>query len=62
MNIVELKQKVQTYRQDLKEKSGSTCMFSESGPVNMELIDSLVRTIEAQERRIAELERNRGLA
>ena len=60
MNLDELKTKVEANRDGLKEKSGKMCMFTESRPANMGLIDAMVSTIEAQERRIAELEKKVG--
>ncbi len=57
MTIDELKSKVETYRTGLEEKSGSMCMFSETGPVGMSLIDALVDMIEAQQSRIESLEK-----
>ena len=62
MNINELKSKVEKYRSDLEEKSGKACIFSETGPVGMSLIDALVAALESQELRIAELENGPRLA
>ena len=56
MTLDELKAKVEGYREDLKEKSGKGCVFSEGGPANMGLIDALASVLEAQEVRIAGLE------
>lgn len=57
MTIEELKDGVETYCQGLKAKAKSVVSFSESGPVGMSVIDSIVKVLETQEKRIAELER-----
>jgi len=57
MTIAELKTAVERYRQDLKSKAGKIVNFSESGPVGMTVIDSIVEMLEAQQKRIEELER-----
>lgn len=54
MKIEELKSKVESHRDGLKGKSG-VCMFSESGPVGMSVIDAIVAMIESQQREIDEL-------
>jgi hypothetical protein len=51
-----LKAKVEKHRDGLREKSG-VCMFSESGPVGMVVIDALVAAIESQQKQIDELNR-----
>lgn len=53
-----LKAEIESYRLDLKAKSGQIVSFSEAGPAGMKLIDALVHVIENLERRIAELERH----
>ncbi len=60
MTTEELKVKVESYRHDLKAKSGSTCLCSEEGPVGMSLIDAIIATLEAQQTRIQELEQKLG--
>ncbi len=60
MNIEELRSTVESYRSGLKEKSGSVCMFTESGPVGMSLIDAILAVLEAQDRRIEEIARKVG--
>jgi hypothetical protein len=57
MTVQELKNTIESYRQDLKKKSRSIVAFSETGPVGMSIIDSIVRVLEAQQKRIEELER-----
>jgi hypothetical protein len=56
MKIDELKQRIEKCRSDLKQKDGRICSFSETGPVNIGLIDAITEVLEAQERRIKELE------
>jgi hypothetical protein len=60
VTIQEMKSKIEPYRQDLKEKSGQHCRFSETGPVGMSVIDAPVAMIEAQQEQIDEL-RNDGI-
>src|SRR5262249_45256797 len=55
VRIDELKSKVESYRTSLKDKSGKPCIFGESGPVGMSVIDALVAMIESQQREIDEL-------
>jgi len=57
MTIEELKQRIEEHRAGLKDKSGTSCMFSETGPVGMSVIDAVVAALEAQEERIGVLER-----
>ena len=57
MTVEELRTAVETYRTGLEGKSGKLVKFSKSGPVGMEMIDVLVKTVEAQEKRIAALEK-----
>ncbi len=57
MKIQELKSVVEAYRQRVKEKAGKLVGFSETGPVGMSVIDSVVKVLEAQDKRIEELER-----
>ena len=57
MTVQELKNAVEAYRQDLKKKGASVVTFSETGPVGMSIIDSVVRVLESQQKRIDELER-----
>jgi hypothetical protein len=54
MTVQELKKKVESYR--LKTKSGKITAFSEAGPVGMDVIDSVVSVLEAQEKRIEKVE------
>jgi hypothetical protein len=56
MTVQELKKKVESYRESLKTKSGKITAFSEAGPVGMDVIDSVVSVLEAQEKRIGEVE------
>ena len=56
MNVDELKAKVEAHRESLKTKTG-ICHFSPSGPVGISVIDAIVTTLEAQQRRIDELEK-----
>lgn len=60
MTTKELKAKVESYRDDLKAKSGSSCLFSAEGPVGMSLIDAIIATLDAQQTRIQELEQKLG--
>ena len=55
MMINDLKARVESYREDLKKKSGGVCLFSENGPVGMSVVDALVATIEAQQKQIEDL-------
>jgi hypothetical protein len=48
-------------RQWLAGQPGGVCVFSESGPVGIGLIDAVVQAIEFQDRRIAELEARMGM-
>jgi len=57
MTVQELRNAVEACRQDLKKKSGRMVMFSETGPVGLGLIDSVLAVFEAQQKRIEELER-----
>lgn len=57
MPLDELKAKVEAHRESLKAKSGHLVHFSETGPVGIGLIDAIVALLEAQERRIAEVEK-----
>jgi hypothetical protein len=57
MKIEELKSVIQSYRERLEDKEGKVCVFGKDGPVGMRLIDALVKTLEAQERRIQILEK-----
>ena len=58
MDIQELKSEVDRYRDKLKEKKGHVCTWGQNGPVGMQLIDVLVETLEAQQKRIEALEKN----
>ncbi len=58
MTLEKLKAEVAEHRAGLKSKTGTVCMFSESGPVGMSLIDAIVKVLEDQERRIKELDAN----
>jgi len=58
MDIQELKSEVDRYRDKLKEKKGHVCTWGKNGPVGMQLIDVLVETLEAQQKRIEALEKN----
>jgi hypothetical protein len=58
MDIQELKSEVDKYRDKLKEKKGHVCTWGKNGPVGMRLIDVLVETLEAQQKRIEALEKN----
>jgi hypothetical protein len=57
MTLDELKAKVEDHRESLKGKSGHMVYFSETGPVGIGLIDAIVATMEAQQRRIEEIEK-----
>ncbi len=57
MTVEELKQKVESYREGLKTRTGKLTKFSDTGPVGMGVIDAVVRVLEAQEKRIEALER-----
>ncbi len=56
MTIDKLKSNVEAYRKSLEEKSGEMCMFSETGPVSMGVIDAIVTAIGSQQQRIEALE------
>lgn len=58
MKIDELKVTVEKYRAEMKDKGGRVVVSSESGPVGMQLIDALVACIEAQDRKIAEMQKS----
>ncbi len=57
MNIDKLKAEVEAYREKLKGKSGEVCIFSETGPVGMSLIDAIVTVLEAQQQQINDIEK-----
>jgi len=57
MTVRELKELVEAYSEGLKGKHGKITTLSETGPVGIGIIDSIVRVLEAQENRIDELER-----
>jgi len=56
MTIDELKTRIESYREDLRSKSGSRCLSSEAGPVGMELVEAIVTVLEDQQKRINQLE------
>jgi hypothetical protein len=56
MKIDELKRRIEKCRSDLKQKDGRICSFSETGPVNIGLIDAIADVLEAPDQRIRELE------
>jgi hypothetical protein len=56
MTVDELKAKVESYREGLKEKVGHPIVFAMSGPVGMSVIDAIVDTLETMEKRIKELD------
>jgi hypothetical protein len=56
MTVQELKVAVEAMRESLKQKNGSIVKASESGPVGISIIESIVRALEAQEERINRLE------
>lgn len=60
MKIDELREKVESYRAGLKDKSGKV-MWSGNGPVGMSVIDAMLAVIESQELRIAEIEAHSGV-
>jgi hypothetical protein len=57
MRIDALKTRVAEYRESLAEKKGHMVSSTDNGPIGMDLIDDLVRVLESQEMRIAELEK-----
>ena len=57
MTVQEVKELAEAYREALKEQAGKITAFSETGPVGIGIIDSIVRVLEAQQNRIDELER-----
>ena len=57
MTAQELKDKVESYREAMKAKSGKVMVASEAGPVGLGVIDSVVSVLQAHEKRIEELER-----
>ena len=57
MTIAELKARVEKQREHLRQNDGNTCLMSESGPVGISVIDAIVQVLEAQQKRIDELER-----
>jgi len=57
MTVDELKAKVESYRQNLKGKSGKVIFSGAGGPVGIGIIDAIVATMEALEQRIQEIER-----
>ena len=57
MTIEELKREVEAYREDLKAKPGHLVASSETGPVGISLIEAIVATLETQQQRIEELEK-----
>ena len=56
MNVSDLKTRVEKYRENLKKNSGKACLFSETGPVGMSLIDAIVEVLDAQQKRIDALQ------
>lgn len=57
MTVQELKTKVESYRESLKEKKGKPCMWGDGGPVSLSVIEALIATIETQQKQIDDLER-----
>ena len=55
MLIQELKAVVAEYKDRLQSSGGAVVRISESGPASMGLIDALVQTVDAQDRRLSEL-------
>ena len=62
MHIEELKQKVESCRNELKGDTNKMVPFAESGPIGISMVDDIVAVIESQELRIAELESRFGVA
>ena len=56
MTVQDLKGKVESLREALKNKKG-VVMLSESGPIGIGVIDAIVSVLDAHEKRIEELER-----
>ena len=56
MTVQQLEKQLDKYRASLSGKTGKMVMFSESGPANIELIDSIVTTLKAFDDRIKEIE------
>ena len=57
MSVDKLKAEVEAYREKLKGRSGGTCIFSETGPVGMSLIDAIVTVLESQQQQINDIEK-----
>jgi len=60
MTIDELKARIESYREGLRKQSGRQCMFSETGPVGMGLVDAIAAVLEDQQKRINRLEGKTG--
>jgi hypothetical protein len=60
MDIDQLKSEIEKYRDKLKVKKGTVCVFGKNGPVGMGLIDAMAEALEAQHRRIEALEKKSG--
>jgi hypothetical protein len=56
MTVQELRNAVKGYREKVKERAGKVVTWGEGGPVGIAFIDSIVRVLEAQEKRIEKLE------
>jgi len=59
MNVEQLKVEVEAYRKSLNENAGKVCFTNETGPVGMDMIDAIIRTLEAQERRLSDLDKQK---
>jgi hypothetical protein len=57
MTVQELKNALKGYREKAKERAGKVVTWSEGGPVGIAFIEAIVRVLEAQQKRIEELER-----
>ena len=56
MYLDELKQKIESYREELKADAGHPVATGPGGPVTMEIIDALMEFLELHENRLIELE------
>jgi hypothetical protein len=55
MNAAELRAKIESYTEHLRQSEGKGVMFSETGPANMGLIQAIAEILESHEREIAQL-------
>ncbi len=57
MHVDELRRMLDAFRITLKGREGKPCVYSDSGPPTLGLVESLITAIEGQQIEIASLER-----